>query len=104
VGAALEIVLIFYLVATSSVGLYTLPFLSRVRPRTKMTSLTHIIANCGLVLVLSSALPLLSRILGENVLTLKLSYSGKKKKLKAIPVTGCEGLWGCETSRLPHFL
>ncbi|XP_069687432.1 protein Lilipod isoform X2 [Periplaneta americana] len=64
VGAALEIVLIFYLVATSSVGLYTLPFLSRVRPRTKRTPLTHIIANCGLVLVLSSALPLLSRILG----------------------------------------
>lgn len=64
VGAALEIVLIFYLIATSSVGLYTLPFLSRVRPRAKMTSLTHIIANCGLVLILSSALPLLSRILG----------------------------------------
>jgi hypothetical protein len=26
------------------------------------------------------------------------------KKLKAIPVTGREGPWGCETSRLPHFL
>jgi hypothetical protein len=25
-------------------------------------------------------------------------------KGKAIPVTGREGLWGCETSRLPHFL
>jgi hypothetical protein len=23
---------------------------------------------------------------------------------KAIPVTGREGLYGCETSRLPHFL
>jgi hypothetical protein len=23
---------------------------------------------------------------------------------KAIPVTGREGPWGCETSRLPHFL
>jgi hypothetical protein len=42
-----------------------------------MTPLTHIIANCGLVLILSSALPLLSRILGENVLSLKLSYSVK---------------------------
>jgi hypothetical protein len=29
---------------------------------------------------------------------------GKKKKGKAIPVTGLEGPWGCETSRLPHFL
>jgi hypothetical protein len=25
-------------------------------------------------------------------------------KVKAIPVTGREGPWGCETSRLPHFL
>jgi hypothetical protein len=27
-----------------------------------------------------------------------------KKKGKAIPVTGCGGLHGCETSRHPHFL
>jgi hypothetical protein len=26
------------------------------------------------------------------------------KKAKAIPVTGRKGPWGCETSRLPHFL
>jgi hypothetical protein len=25
-------------------------------------------------------------------------------KLKAIPATGRGGPWGCETSRLPHFL
>jgi hypothetical protein len=25
-------------------------------------------------------------------------------KGKAIPVTGCEGQYGCETSKLPHFL
>jgi hypothetical protein len=25
-------------------------------------------------------------------------------KGKAVPVTGREGQWGCETSRLPHFL
>jgi hypothetical protein len=24
--------------------------------------------------------------------------------IKAIPVTGHKGPWGCETSRLPHFL
>jgi hypothetical protein len=28
----------------------------------------------------------------------------KEKKGKAIPVTGCGGPKGCETSRLPHFL
>jgi hypothetical protein len=27
-----------------------------------------------------------------------------KKKDKAIPVIGREGSYGCETSRLPHFL
>ncbi|KAK7793923.1 hypothetical protein R5R35_007691 [Gryllus longicercus] len=63
-GAALEIVIILYLVATSSAGLYTIPVLSRVRPRVGQTPFTHIVANCALLLVLSSALPLLSRILG----------------------------------------
>jgi hypothetical protein len=29
---------------------------------------------------------------------------GKMVKGKAIPVTGREGPYGCETSRLPHFL
>jgi hypothetical protein len=28
----------------------------------------------------------------------------KEVKYKAIPVTGSGGPWGCETSRLPHFL
>ncbi|GLV41036.1 lilipod [Carabus blaptoides fortunei] len=63
-GAALEIVLILYLIATSSVGLYTLPIMSRVRPKPNQTPFCHIIANCALVLILSSALPLLSKILG----------------------------------------
>jgi hypothetical protein len=31
-------------------------------------------------------------------------YGGSNVKGKAIPVTGHEGSWGCETSRLPHFL
>jgi hypothetical protein len=29
---------------------------------------------------------------------------GKKKKRKAIPVTGRQGPQGCERSRLPHFV
>ncbi|XP_046392152.1 protein Lilipod isoform X1 [Ischnura elegans] len=63
-GAALEVVLIFYLAATSSVGLYTLPMISRVQPRYEATPLPHLILNCAITLVLSSALPLLARILG----------------------------------------
>ncbi|XP_063227434.1 protein Lilipod isoform X2 [Bacillus rossius redtenbacheri] len=63
-GSTLEIVLIFYLQVTSFVGLYTSRVFSRVRPRPRGTSLTHVIVNSALALVLSSALPLLSRILG----------------------------------------
>jgi hypothetical protein len=31
-------------------------------------------------------------------------YAKKKKKKKAIPVTGIESLWGCEMLRIPHCL
>ncbi|XP_043289691.1 protein Lilipod [Venturia canescens] len=64
IGAAVEVVVILYLAATSAIGLYALPGVRRVRPRFHSTPLTHLIANCALLLVLSSALPLLSRILG----------------------------------------
>ncbi|XP_055690685.1 protein Lilipod isoform X2 [Lutzomyia longipalpis] len=63
-GAALEVCIIFYLGATSSVGFYTMPFMRHVRPRRRRTSLSQLIVNCAIVLILSSALPLLSRILG----------------------------------------
>jgi LMBR1-like membrane protein len=64
-GAALEVFIIFYLGVTSFVGLYTMPFMRKTRPQRKKTSLSQLIANCALILIISSALPLLSRILGE---------------------------------------
>uniref|UniRef100_A0A1B6CFN2 Uncharacterized protein n=1 Tax=Clastoptera arizonana TaxID=38151 RepID=A0A1B6CFN2_9HEMI len=64
VGAILEIVLILYLAVTSSIGLYSLPLIGRVSPRRSLTPLSHLIANSALLLFLSSALPLLVRILG----------------------------------------
>lgn len=64
IGATIEVAVILYLAVTSAVGLYTLPGVKMVRPRLHSTPLTHLIANCALLLVLSSALPLLSRILG----------------------------------------
>ncbi|KAG4072779.1 hypothetical protein HA402_005256 [Bradysia odoriphaga] len=64
IGAALEVCIIFYLGATSTVGLYTMPWMRKVRPRIKQTSLSLLIINCALVLILSSAQPLLSRIIG----------------------------------------
>ncbi|XP_008202732.1 protein Lilipod [Nasonia vitripennis] len=64
IGATIEVAVILYLAVTSAVGLYTLPGVRLVRPRLHSTPLTHLIANCALLLILSSALPLLSRILG----------------------------------------
>jgi hypothetical protein len=43
----------------------------------------------------------------RNVYSKETKHHGihlKHKKGKAIPVTGREGPYGCETSRLPHFL
>ena len=64
IGATVEVAVILYLAVTSAIGLYTLPGVRSVQPRFHSTPLTHLIANCALLLVLSSALPLLSRILG----------------------------------------
>ncbi|KAK4320224.1 hypothetical protein Pmani_008915 [Petrolisthes manimaculis] len=64
VGAALEVVLILYLIAASLLGCYSLPLVARIRPRPHDTPMVHVIANCVVVLMLSSALPLLARTLG----------------------------------------
>lgn len=63
-GTALEVTHILYLWSASIVGLYSLPLICRLRPRIGDTSFTCIIGNCVLLLVLSSALPVLSRIVG----------------------------------------
>ncbi|XP_044761965.1 protein Lilipod [Coccinella septempunctata] len=63
-GAAVEILLILYFVATSFIGLYTTPIMRRIRPTPKSTPFILIIGNCALVLILSSALPVLLKILG----------------------------------------
>lgn len=66
VGAALEVVLILYLIAASLLGCYSLPLVARIRPRPHDTPMVHVIANCVVVLMLSSALPLLARTLGND--------------------------------------
>jgi len=71
----MEVCLIFYLGATSVVGFYSMPFMSNVRPKWRQTSLPQLMLNCGFMLVLSSALPLLSRIIGTINLHIYLIYS-----------------------------
>ena len=65
VGVVIEVIQIGYLLVTSLVGLYTIPFVRTIKPLIGKTSLTHLILNCGLFVILSSALPLLCRILGK---------------------------------------
>ncbi|KAM7120242.1 limb region 1 protein homolog isoform 1-T1 [Molossus nigricans] len=64
VGAALEIILIFYLMVSSVVGFYSLRFFGDFTPKKDDTTMTKIIGNCVSILVLSSALPVMSRTLG----------------------------------------
>lgn len=64
-GATLEVFIILYLGITSFVGFYAMPLFSKIRPKRRKTSLSQLIANSLLILILTSALPLLSRILGK---------------------------------------
>ncbi|XP_072222702.1 limb region 1 homolog-like protein isoform X1 [Leuresthes tenuis] len=63
-GAAVQVVLILYLMVSSVVGFYSSPLFCSLLPRSKDTNLTQIIANCVSLLILSSALPVFSRTLG----------------------------------------
>ncbi|CAI4227824.1 unnamed protein product [Auanema sp. JU1783] len=75
VGAAVEIVIILYIMATSLIGVYSMPFIRSLRPVNKGTSMTSIIMNCSVVLVLSSALPVLANTLGITTFDLLGAYS-----------------------------
>ncbi|XP_037629972.1 limb region 1 homolog-like protein [Sebastes umbrosus] len=63
-GAAVQVVLILYLMVSSVVGFYCSPLFISLLPRAQDTNLTQIIANCVSLLILSSALPVFSRTLG----------------------------------------
>uniref|UniRef100_A0A8C5HPZ3 Limb development membrane protein 1 n=1 Tax=Gouania willdenowi TaxID=441366 RepID=A0A8C5HPZ3_GOUWI len=62
--AALEIILMFYLMVSSVVGFYSLRVFKGLTPRKDDTTMTTIIGCCVSILVLSSALPVMSRTLG----------------------------------------
>ncbi|XP_018615712.1 limb region 1 homolog-like protein isoform X2 [Scleropages formosus] len=63
-GAAVQVVLILYLMVSSVVGFYSSPLFAGLLPHSQDTNLTQIIGNCISLLVLSSALPVFSRTLG----------------------------------------
>lgn len=63
-GATLEIILILYLWCASIVGLYSLPGMGRLRPKIEETTFIQCVVNCTLLLILSTALPVLARTVG----------------------------------------
>ncbi|XP_077993475.1 protein LMBR1L-like [Glandiceps talaboti] len=64
IGSAIEVLLIFYVMLASLVGFYSVPWFKSLRPKHSDTAMTKIIANSTVLLILSSALPLLSRCIG----------------------------------------
>ncbi|KAK5972903.1 LIMR family protein [Trichostrongylus colubriformis] len=78
VGVIVESITIMYVMSTSLTGLYSMPFVRALRPQRARTSLTVIIINCSLVLVLSSALPVLANTLGITSFDLLGAYSSLK--------------------------
>uniref|UniRef100_A0A9J8DEC1 Limb development membrane protein 1 n=1 Tax=Cyprinus carpio carpio TaxID=630221 RepID=A0A9J8DEC1_CYPCA len=62
--AVIEIILMFYLLVSSVVGFYSLRVFQELTPRKDDTTMTTIIGCCVSILVLSSALPVMSRTLG----------------------------------------
>lgn len=104
IGAAVEVVVILYLAATSAIGLYALPGVKNVKPRVSSTPLTHLIANCVLLLVLSSALPLLSRILGMTNFDLlgdfgRIEWLGNFKLVLFYNIIFATAAIGCLTTK-----
>jgi len=63
-GVVTEVIIIAYLLLTSIIGLYSIPALHLILPAQRDTSITHLIYNCALYVILSSALPLLVKVLG----------------------------------------
>ena len=63
----LSLICVRYFMLASVVGFYSLPFFGRLRPVINDTSMTKLIGNCVVILVLSSALPVLSRTLGQFI-------------------------------------
>ncbi|XP_034936611.1 protein Lilipod [Chelonus insularis] len=104
IGAGIEVIVILYLATTSAIGLYGLPGIRRVKPCLHATPFTNLIANCAIFLVLSSALPLLSRILGMTNFDLlgdfgKIEWLGNFKLVLFYNLTFATAVITCLTTK-----
>uniref|UniRef100_A0A673ARN2 Limb development membrane protein 1 n=1 Tax=Sphaeramia orbicularis TaxID=375764 RepID=A0A673ARN2_9TELE len=80
--AVLEIILMFYLMVSSVVGFYSLRVFEGLTPRKDDTTMTTIIGCCVSILVLSSALPVMSRTLGDKLNSPIVSLSDFRKQCR----------------------
>uniref|UniRef100_A0A8C1VKD4 Limb development membrane protein 1 n=1 Tax=Cyprinus carpio TaxID=7962 RepID=A0A8C1VKD4_CYPCA len=70
---------VLYLLVSSVVGFYSLRVFQELTPRKDDTTMTTIIGCCVSILVLSSALPVMSRTLGKVLLTCICTYTAVQK-------------------------
>jgi len=73
-GIFIEIVVIIFLSASSIVGLYSLPSLTKLRPKPQQTLLRGILLNTAIILISSSSFSIHSRILGITDFELQGSF------------------------------
>ena len=78
-----------YFMSASVVGFYSLPFFHRLKPSLHDTPMTKIIGNCGTLLIMSSALPVLSRTLGTYSIACHMSVYLRNMT----PTQAWPGLW-----------
>uniref|UniRef100_H2XUT2 Uncharacterized protein n=1 Tax=Ciona intestinalis TaxID=7719 RepID=H2XUT2_CIOIN len=73
-GTFVEVSVVLYLMLASVVGLYNMPGFRLLKPQKYNTEITKIILNCLVVQLLSSSLPVLSRVLGITVFELQGNF------------------------------
>ena len=78
-GVVIEVLIIGYFLVSSIVGLYSLPPLKKILPTKRDTSMTHLIYNAALYVILSSALPLLVKVLGKSTEILLLRTNSNSR-------------------------
>lgn len=71
----LEILIIMYFMIASLIGFYSIPFFGKILPKLRSTTMDKLILNCALSLILSSALPVSTKLLGLTSFDL-LGYFG----------------------------
>lgn len=74
IGAIIQVVLNLYSLTASLIGLYHIPLMRQHQPRLRETSLFQLQLNCLCLLLLSSAIPVQSRILGMTTFNLLAAF------------------------------